>query len=130
MNFWVQQFLTKLLVTTSVFAFAVVCCSPLNGQTVSASHAQSETNLLSHSGDSYFQDAHPCDHNESEQVQGVVQKTVLSELTNVAALASTVNAAYLYQTPSLDSEFLWHPRLTGPPWDEKNIKAFLGVFRS
>ncbi len=130
MLLWTQQLFAKLLIIPAVFVFAVVCCSPVAHSFSITSTQQNVSDLSANSHPLSFQDAHHCDHDKKEQIQGAAQKTVRHIHTDLMLPESSLTPESLYQIPSKDPVSIAQARITGPPWDRKNIKGFLGVFRS
>ncbi len=131
MNTSFTKLFAKILVFPAIFSFALACCQPMFAQAAEASDGHitqiEETTL--HAGEVMIEEGHDCDHNDHHGQSSLQAPT--QKLTADFAFSNVVpSPASFYQYPAVDSYFLAQPRITGPPWDGKSIKAFLGVYRS
>lgn len=130
MNISFTKLFAKILVFPAVLSFALACCEPIfvQAEEVNDTHAI-QTQLQEEVSHPHVEEGHDCDHEEhhgQSALQAPTQK-VATDLIFLSPLSSPIS---FYQYSNLDSQFLILPRITGPPWDGKSIKAFLGVYRS
>lgn len=130
MKITAKRLFAKLLVIPAVFSFAVACCQPVFAQ-VSESHedvAQTQLQEIVTSNTLSVEEGHHCDHGHHEQaaVRAPEQRLITDILSDGLSLAFVPS----YQYSIIEPQVLTIPRITGPPWDGKSIKAFLGVYRS
>ncbi len=131
MNISATKLFAKILVLPAIFSFALACCQPIFVLATEANdtHIEIRAEQESHAGETASEEGHDCDH-EDHHGQNSVQAST-QKLAAEFAFSSVVSSpASFYPYPTVDSHFLTRPRITGPPWDGKNIKAFLGVYRS
>ncbi len=133
MNILATKLFAKILVLPTIFGFALACCQPIFVQAVESNDTHIETSAEqephSHVDGLMVEEGHDCDHDDhhgQSSLQAPTQKLAVDFAFSRAVSSSTS----LYQYSTIDSHFLTQPRITGPPWDGKNIKAFLGVYRS
>ncbi len=131
MNISATKLFAKILVLPAIFSFALACCQPMFAQAAEVNDGHIETQIeetASHAGEVTIEEGHDCDHKDHHE-QGALKPTqkLTTDFTFSSVISSPVS---FYQYPTVDSYFLAQPRITGPPWDGKNIKAFLGVYRS
>lgn len=92
------------------------------------SHA-AEIQLEEKASHPHTEEGRDCDH-EEHHGRSALQTPTQKITTDFVFLSSLPSPISFYQYSNLDSHFLTTPRITGPPWDGKSIKAFLGVYRS
>lgn len=120
----------KILVFPAVFSFALACCGPIFVQAskMSDSHT-TQPHLEEKASHSHVEEGHDCDH-EEHHGQGALQAPTQKIAIDLVFLSPLSSPISFYQYSKLDSQSSTLPRITGPPWDGKSIKAFLGVYRS
>ena len=126
-----QKLIAKILIIPAIFSFALACCHPLFAQAAEPTdgHVQIQEEISVAPAGLIIQESHQCDHaaHHEQIVAQTVNQKIVSDL---AFTNSSLSAAAFYQYPTVYSSFITFPRITGPPWDGKSIKAFLGVYRS
>lgn len=130
MNISFTKLFAKILVFPAVFSFALACCQPIFVQAgeIGDTHT-AQTQLEEEASHPHGEEGKDCDHEEHHE-QSALQTPTQKLATDLISLSYLSSSISFYQYPNLDSEFLVLPRITGPPWDGKSIKAFLGVYRS
>lgn len=125
-----KGFFAKILIIPAIFSFALACCHPLFAEAAEPidGHVQIQKEISITSGP-VFQDSHHCNHSARHE-QVAVQSSTRNIASDLVLASARVFAISFYQYPTVDSSFIALPRITGPPWDGKSIKAFLGVYRS
>lgn len=126
------KLLAKILVFPAIFSFVLACCHPpvietvgLNDDHTQFQAARQPIGTLS---DTLIKDGSHCDHAEQGQmVVRVPAQKVTMDLSS-PRLPSFVSISDQY--PIEGNHFVVPPRITGPPWEGKSIKGFLGVYRS
>lgn len=125
-----NKVVAKILVIPAIFGFALACCHPISAQASvhSEEYPQIQEQVFSHGQQPVIEEGHACTHADRGQ-------TALQAPTESLSLASAYQTVIGFSISSdqyltVDSQFLVLPRITGPPWDGKSIKAFLGVYRS
>lgn len=129
-----QHLFAKILVIPAIFSFALACCHPITAQASEypseypEEHPQIQEQVFSHGQQSVIEESHVCAHADRGQtaLQASTERYGLENVCQSIALFP----AFSEQSLAVDSQFLALPRITGPPWDGKSIKAFLGVYRS
>lgn len=127
-----QRAFAKILIIPAVFSFALACCQPVLAQAAQPVDGRVEARLeqtVKSKSELTLQEGHDCDHPEHHE-ENVLQTPTKKITINLAFSSIVSSAASFYQYPTVDSYFVALPRITGPPWDGKSIKAFLGVYRS
>lgn len=128
-----QKLVTKILIIPVIFGFALACCQPLFAEAADSHDevtVEAQETIASSSSALTIQEGHHCDHaahHEQSALQAPTQKT----LFDVDSVDVSLSSDSSFQYTTIDSSFFVAlPRITGPPWDGKSIKAFLGVYRS
>lgn len=133
MNTLFQRAFAKILIIPGTFSFAFACCQPMFVQAAQPmDHHVGEVRLeetVASLSEPAVQEGHDCDHPEHHE-EHVLQTPIQKITTDVAFSNIVSSVSSFYQYPIADSYFAALPRITGPPWDGKSIKAFLGVYRS
>ena len=131
MNISATKLFAKILVLPAIFSFALACCQPIFVQAAEPNdtHIEVQSERESRNGEIIIEVGHDCDH-EDHHGQSSLQAPIQKLATDFAFSNVVFSPASFYQYPIVDSHFITRPRITGPPWDGKNIKAFLGVYRS
>lgn len=132
MNISATKLFAKILVLPAILSFALACCQPMFVQAAESNNTHIETRVeeaASHPGELTIKEGHDCNHN-AHHGQSSLQAPTQKLAADFAFSGFVPSPASFYQYPTVDSHFLVQPRITGPPWDGKNIKAFLGVYRS
>ena len=131
MNILATKLFAKILVLPAIFSFALACCQPIFVQAAepNGTHIEVQFEQEPHVGELMVEEGHDCDHNDHHEQSSLRAPT--QKLAADFAFSNVISSpASFYPYPTVDSHFLTRPRITGPPWDGKNIKAFLGVYRS
>jgi hypothetical protein len=131
MNISATKLFAKILVFAAIFSFALACCEPIFTQAAEPNdaHIEVQSEHESHHSAVVIEEGHDCDH-ENHHGQSSLQAPTQKLTADFTASTAISSPASFYQYPTVDSYFLTHPRITGPPWDGKSIKAFLGVYLS
>lgn len=124
-----QRLFAKILVIPAAFSFIFSCCQPTLAQAAQPNddHVRVQVeNVLSIDGLT-VEEGHHCEH--TERTQAITQSSTKTTTIDLSfGLPSFI--AVSNQHLSIADHFTALPRITGPPWDGKSIKAFLGVYRS
>jgi hypothetical protein len=131
MNISVTKLFAKILFLPAIFSFALACCQPIFVQAAESNDAHIETRAEqgSHVDELILEEGHDCDH-EDHHGQSSVQAPTQKVATDLAFSNAVSSPVSFYHYSTVDCHFLIQSRITGPPWDGKNIKAFLGIYRS
>ena len=133
MNISATKLFAKILVLPAIFSFALACCQPILVQAAPSNDTHIETRAEQeshfHVDELMVEEGHYCDH-EAHHGQSSLQAPTQKVAADFPFSNAESSPVSFYQYSTIDSHFLTQPRITGPPWDGKNIKAFLGVYRS
>lgn len=130
MNISFTKLFAKILVFPAVFSYALACCEPILVQAgeIGDTHTV-QTRLEEEGSHPHGEEEKDCDH-EEHHGQSALQTPTQKVATDLVSLSPLSSPISFYQYSNLDAQFVAFPRITGPPWDGKSIKAFLGVYRS